>query len=105
MVEPLILSHSLKPRPSSKEEMGSGFESIIPVPQQRGLTWMLQYGGINGTMLMQERKREQRMTLILIDAHHNLPSLVPILPNIRTRFLANIISAQRVQTQLAVSLH
>ena len=58
MVEPLILSHGLKPRPSSKEERGSGFESIIPVPQQRGLTWMLQDGGINGTMLMQERKRE-----------------------------------------------
>ena len=59
MVEPLILSHSLKPRPSSKEERGSGFESIIPVPQQRGLTWMLQDGGINGTMLMQEKERTE----------------------------------------------
>ena len=46
------------------------------MPQQMRLTWMLQDGGINGTMLMQER--EQRMALILIDAHHNLPSLVPM---------------------------
>ena len=59
MVQPLILSHSLKPRPSSKEERGSGLESIIPVPQQRGLTRMLQDGGINGTMLMQERERTE----------------------------------------------
>ena len=59
MVEPLILSHSLKPRPSWKEERGSGFESIILVPQLRGLTWMLQDGGINGTMLMQERERTE----------------------------------------------
>ena len=102
-MDSLIVSHSLKPRPSSNEERGSGFESIIPVPQQRGHTWMLQDGGINGTMLMQER--EQRMALILIDAHHNLPGLAPILPNIGTKFLSNIISAQRVQTQLAVSLH